>query len=86
MADKPEVTVKLTKVEALALVNAAETGLRVIEALGLVKNTATMEEAVRKLRRATVVSQFESGSSSEKVIPAAVQRSLGVSNDVERAS
>ena len=53
MADKTEVTVKLTKVEALALVNAVETGLRVIEALGLVKNTATMEEAVRKLRAAT---------------------------------
>jgi hypothetical protein len=53
MADKAEVAVKLTKVEALALVNAAETGLRVIEALGLVKNTATMEAAVRKLRAAT---------------------------------
>ena len=53
MADRPDVTVKLTKVEALALLNAAETGLRVIEALGLVKATGTMEEAVRKLRAAT---------------------------------
>ena len=53
IADKPEVTLKLTKVEALALVSAAETGLRVIEALALVKNTATMEAAVRKLRAAT---------------------------------
>jgi len=43
---------RLTKVEALALVNAAETGLRVIEALGLVKNTGTMDQAVRKLRAA----------------------------------
>ena len=53
MADGKDVTLKLTRVEALALLNAAETGVRVIEALGLVKNTATMEEAVRKLRAAT---------------------------------
>lgn len=47
-----EVTLTLTKVEALALATAAETGLKVIEALNLVQATATMEEAVRKLRYA----------------------------------
>ena len=48
-----EIKVALTRVEALALLNAAETGLRVIEALGLVKNTGATEEAIRKLRSAT---------------------------------
>ncbi len=54
MADtkRDDVTLRLTRVEAFALVNAAETGLRVIEALGLVKHTATMDAAVRKLRAA----------------------------------
>jgi hypothetical protein len=51
MADN-EVTLKLSKPEALALLNAAETGLRVIEALNLVKNVGLTEEAVRKLRAA----------------------------------
>jgi hypothetical protein len=46
------VTLKLSKPEALALLNAAETGLRVIEALNLVKNVGLTEEAVRKLRSA----------------------------------
>ncbi len=47
------VTLKLTKPEALALLNAAETGLRVIEALNLIKSTGLTEEAMRKLRAAT---------------------------------
>ncbi len=33
MAAEPTVTLRLTKSEALALLNAADTGLRVIEAL-----------------------------------------------------
>jgi hypothetical protein len=41
--------VEFTAVEAAALIKAAETGVAVIEALGLVQNTA-MEAAVRKLR------------------------------------
>jgi hypothetical protein len=45
-----QVTLKMTRPEALALLNASETGLRVIEALGLVKNVGLTEEAVRKLR------------------------------------
>ena len=53
MAAEPTVTLKLTKSEALALLNAADTGLRVIEALNLVKGaTALTEAAVRKLRDA----------------------------------
>jgi hypothetical protein len=51
MADN-EVTLKLSRPEALALLNAAETGLRVIEALNLVKNVGLTEAAVRKLRAA----------------------------------
>ena len=47
-----EVVVSLSRVEALALATAAETGVKVIEALSLVKNTAAMEEALRKLRGA----------------------------------
>lgn len=51
MADKDAtVLLKLTKPEALALLNAADTGVRVIQALGLVKNLGLTEEAVRKLR------------------------------------
>lgn len=46
------VTLKLTKPEALALLNAADTGLRVIEALNLVKNVGLTEATVRKLRDA----------------------------------
>lgn len=47
-----QITLKLAKPEALALLHAAETGLRVIEALGLVKNLGLTEAAVRKLREA----------------------------------
>ncbi len=38
MATEQQVTLKMTRPEALALLNAAETGLRVIEALGLAKS------------------------------------------------
>jgi hypothetical protein len=48
-----DVTLRLTRVEAKALLNAAETGLKVIEALNLVANPVTTEEAIRKLRAAT---------------------------------
>ena len=47
-----QVALKMTRPEALALLNAAETGLRVIEALGLVKHLGLTEESVRKLRDA----------------------------------
>lgn len=54
VADKPPpgVTLELSRVEAQALLKAAETGLRVVEALDLVRNTGTMSEAVSKLRSA----------------------------------
>jgi hypothetical protein len=48
-----EVTPTFPRVEAQALLKAAETGLKVAEALALVQNTAAMEEAIRKLRAAT---------------------------------
>jgi len=51
MADEI-VTLELTKPEALALLNAADTGLRVIEALNLVKAIGLTEAVVRKLRDA----------------------------------
>ena len=46
------VRLTLTKPEALALEKAADTGLRVIEALGLIKNFGLTEQALRKLREA----------------------------------
>ena len=46
------VTLKLTMPEAKALLNAADTGLRVIEALNLVKALGLTESAVNKLRAA----------------------------------
>ena len=50
---EPNVTLTLTKPEALALEKAADTGLRVIEALGLIKSLGLTHEALRKLREAT---------------------------------
>lgn len=46
------ITLRLTRPEVLALEKAADTGLRVIEALGLVKNLGLTEAALRKLREA----------------------------------
>ena len=50
MPAEREITVKLTKTEALALAKVAETGLRVTEALSLIQSIATAEAALRKLR------------------------------------
>jgi hypothetical protein len=50
MASPKSLTVEFTTVEAAALIKAAETGVAVIEALGLVQNTTAMEVAIRKLR------------------------------------
>ena len=47
------VTLKLTKPEALALLKAAETGLAVIEALTLVKDTRLTEATVAARGAAT---------------------------------
>jgi hypothetical protein len=41
------ITLKLTKPEALALIHAADTGLRVIDTLGLVKALGLTETAGR---------------------------------------
>ena len=50
MASPKSLTVEFTTVEAAALIKAAETGVAVIEALGLVQNTTAMEVAIGKLR------------------------------------
>ena len=42
----------MTRAEATALQRAAETGIRVTEALNLANSTAVMDAAVRKLRDA----------------------------------
>lgn len=46
------ITVELTRTEALALRKAGEDGLRVIEALGLIKNPGTVRSALDKLAAA----------------------------------
>jgi hypothetical protein len=48
-----EVVLSLTRVEAQVLLVAADRGLKVIEALDLLRNTATMEGAIRKHKAAT---------------------------------
>lgn len=45
-----DITIKLSKTEALALLKIAETGLAVTNALGLIPNTTTAEKAIRDLR------------------------------------
>jgi hypothetical protein len=47
-----QVKVIMTCAEATALQRAAETGIRVTEALNLASSTAVMDAAVRKLRDA----------------------------------
>jgi len=46
------ITVEFTAVELAAVIKAAEAGVAVITALGLVKNPVAMEVATRKLRAA----------------------------------
>lgn len=52
MARETEVTVALTKTEALALAKVADVGLRTAEALSLIQNTVAAETALRKLNEA----------------------------------
>jgi hypothetical protein len=52
MADT-DITITLTRTEALALVKLADVGLRVVEALSLVQSTVAAEKAIRKLEAAT---------------------------------
>jgi hypothetical protein len=51
------VALKLTRVEAAALLKAADVGIRVIDALVLVQRTASTEEAINKLRGAVAASE-----------------------------
>lgn len=52
--DKPtaDITVYLSRTEALALVKVAETGLRVAETLGLIQNTTTSKKAIDAVQAA----------------------------------
>jgi hypothetical protein len=54
---KDLVALKLTRVEAAALLKAADVGLRVIDALSLVQRTASTEAAITKLREAVGTSE-----------------------------
>lgn len=51
MADD-EITIRMKRTEGLALAAIADTGLKVSEALGLIKNTATAERGMNRLREA----------------------------------
>lgn len=52
MPDETTITIKMTKTEALALSHIAYTGLRVTDALALVKNTSAAERGLRALKDA----------------------------------
>jgi hypothetical protein len=54
MPDRSEVTVQLSRTEALALEKVAQIGLRVTEALGLIQNTVPAERALTVLRAAAL--------------------------------
>jgi len=54
---KDLVALKLNRVEAAALLKAADVGIRVIDALALVQRTAATEAAITKLREAVVSSE-----------------------------
>jgi len=54
---KDLVPLKLTRVEAAALLKAADVGIRVIDALGLVQRTASMDVAIGKLKNAVAGSE-----------------------------
>ncbi|MES2034902.1 MAG: hypothetical protein V4466_12065 [Pseudomonadota bacterium] len=47
-----EITVTMTRVEALALARVADTGIRVTEALGLIQSTASAERGLNALNAA----------------------------------
>jgi hypothetical protein len=57
LSPKDEVALELTRVEAAALLKAADTGIRVIDALGLVQRTAAMDGAIEKLKSAAARSE-----------------------------
>lgn len=54
MAGTDEITVTLTKTEALALSRVADTGIRISDALNLIQSTAAAKAAVRKLDAAVM--------------------------------
>jgi hypothetical protein len=49
-----EITVTMTRTEALALAAVADTGLKVTEALGLIQSTASAERGLNRLREAAM--------------------------------
>jgi hypothetical protein len=48
----PEITIYMSRTEALALQKVAETGLRVVEALGLIQSTGATKNALDAVRAA----------------------------------
>ncbi len=52
MPNPSEVAMTMTRTEALALVADAHTGLKVVEALGLIQNTASAERAINAVNEA----------------------------------
>lgn len=52
MAASTQITITMSKTEALALVKIADVGLRVVEALSLVQSTAAAEKAMRLVNEA----------------------------------
>ncbi len=54
MAEKPQITLTLTRTEAVALERAAEVGIRVIEALDLARRTTATNTARAKLLQAAM--------------------------------
>lgn len=47
-----EITITMPRKEALALVAVAHSGLKVVEALGLIQNTASAERAINAVSEA----------------------------------
>ncbi len=52
MPEQASITLTLTRIEAIALERAADTGVRVIEALNLPNRTTATETALTRLRSA----------------------------------
>ena len=52
MAANSDVTITLSRTEALALLKVTEVGLRVVEALSLIQNTTAAEKAITAINQA----------------------------------
>jgi hypothetical protein len=57
MAAGAEITVKMTKMQALALVKVADMGIGVVKALALIQSTAADEQAMRNVKEAAALAE-----------------------------